>query len=289
MKTLHYRSFEDKHKHSIYACNVASNNYPLIINTAGSTSLKWPFRTVNPTGREDYYFMYLKLGELTVKINGKTFTAKEGSLIIIPPNTPYEYYQLTDKELFYYWVHFTGSATTQILTKLGFNNLPILRETPKSSSQVTYQMTRIFNCYIKNGFHRDVELAHFLDAMLIDIAKNASEPENKIQKLSTSINYINENYTKELNVPELAKMEFLSVSRYIALFKEVTGSSPYQYVISLRLNTACEMLRDSSLSVTQIAEVLGFQNCFFFSKLFKKHLKMSPTQYKKQSLNIKAD
>jgi transcriptional regulator GlxA family with amidase domain len=150
-------------------------------------------------------------------------------------------------------------------------------------------MTRIFNCYIKNGFHRDVELAHFLDAMLIDIAKNASEPENKIQKLSTSINYINENYTKELNVPELAKMEFLSVSRYIALFKEVTGSSPYQYVISLRLNTACEMLRDSSLSVTQIAEVLGFQNCFFFSKLFKKHLKMSPTQYKKQSLNIKAD
>ena len=61
----------------------------------------------------------------------------------------------------------------------------------------------------------------------------------------------------------------------------------YQYrsyfYLNYKLNL--QMLRDSNLSVTQIAELLGFQNCFFFSKLFKKHIGISPMQYRKNTLS----
>ena len=285
MEAISYHSYTDKLKHTLFACNSQSDRLPLVVNCAGVTVSKWEFKTNNPCGRLDYYFLYLKSGSMIINIANDALTVHSGTLVIIPPNTSYMYHHTDSQEMIYYWVHFTGSSVESILQSFDMNSLPLILNIPHISSSIDYQMAKIFDIYIKKGHYRDNELSHCLNAMLIEIAKHSGKADTEHRRLSRSIQYINNNYTLELKIPELAEMESLSVSRYISLFNEIMHTSPYQYIIGLRMNAACEMLLNSNLSVTRISELLGFQSVFFFSKLFKKHMNISPVQYKKKHLN----
>lgn len=285
MQTISYHSFHDKYRNTIFACDREATFLPLIVNCAGATVAKWPFKTVNSLGRKDYYFLYLKKGILDITINNTSQAIGAGTLVIMPPNSPYEYRHFEERELMYYWVHFTGSAVTDIFRSVNVERLPIVLSIPQASTAVDYQMSKMFDVYIKKGDYRDNELSHCLDAMLIELAKKSGTSAQTQGRLSKSIKFINNNYTTEISVPKLAEMEALSVSRYIALFNEVMHTSPYQYIIELRLSAACEMLANSNLSITGISELLGFQSIFFFSKLFKKHIGVSPMQYKKNIIS----
>ena len=283
MQSISYYSFHDSFQKTLFACNRESGALPIIVNCAGATALKWQFKSINPTGRNDYYFLYLKKGALCMTINGESQTVSSGMLVIIPPHTPYSYHNFTEDELIYYWVHFTGSAIEDIFKSINLNQLPLVASMPQIASAVDYKMSKMFDIYIKRSPCRDYELSHCLDSIFVELAKKLSESTITHKKLSKSIKYINDNYTTDISVPYLAKMESLSVSRYITLFKETMHTSPYQYIIKLRLSAACEMLSNSDLSITAISEILGFQSIYFFSKLFKKHVGMSPVEYKKNN------
>ncbi len=287
METISYHSFAGYPKNHMLACNLTSDEYPIAVNCAGTTVAKWTFKTDNTQGRTDYYFMYLKTGTLDMTVAGSNYAVHSGTLVFIPPDTPYMYQHTGNDPLVYYWVHFTGSHAGRILRDLGFYPLPLACPMPQASPEIEYQMFKIFDIYIKNGNYRDYELSHCMEGILIGLAGQSGDADNGQKKLSRSIKYINNHYTSDLKVSDLAKMEFLSVSRYTVLFNRIMNTSPYQYIIGLRLDAACKMLRESSLSVTKIAELLGFQNSFFFSKLFKKHMKMSPMQYRKNENTLR--
>lgn len=65
------------------------------------------------------------------------------------------------------------------------------------------------------------------------------------------------------------------------LFKEYTGFSPIQYKINLKIDYAKELLSSSTLSITQISELAGFENPLYFSTVFEKSTGMRPTDYRK--------
>ena len=285
MQTISYHAFSDAHQNTVLACNLCSDKRPLLVNCAGSTFIKWTFHTKNTQGRKDYYLLYLKTGTLTFSVSGERHTLTSGTLILLPPDYPYEYFQTGEAPLFYYWIHFTGSHVQSLLDEYALLPLPLFRSLPQASVMLEYQMQKMFDIFIKNDTFRDAALSHCMDAILLELAKHSYKPGDETKRLSKSIKHINNCYTSDLNVPELAAMEFLSVSRFNVLFKRLMKISPYQYIIQLRINAACEMLRDSKLSVSQIAELVGFQNVFFFSKLFKKHMKMSPLRYRQNEAN----
>ena len=91
-------------------------------------------------------------------------------------------------------------------------------------------------------------------------------------------------YTRyDVTVKELAASCHLSESRFSHLFKEIMGKSPMSYLLDLRLNKAKELLEDTELSVLAISEALGFSNQFYFSRQFKKHTTLSPTEYRRKT------
>ena len=280
MQTITYHAYPDANHNTVLACNRFSDSRPLLVNCAGTTYIKWKFHTRNPYGRKDYYLLYLKKGTLSLLTGQEILTLTDGTLILLPPDSPYEYFQTKNEDLFYYWIHFTGSHVESLLQEFHLSMRQVLRIIPQLSSRIEYQMQKMFDIFIKKDTYRIAELSHCLDAILLELAKNALDFKDKPQRLSNSIKYINMNYTSDLSIPELAAMDFLSVSRYNVLFRSIMNVSPYQYIIHLRLNAACEMLLNSNLNIGQISELAGFQNCFFFSKLFKKHLKVSPLKYR---------
>lgn len=85
------------------------------------------------------------------------------------------------------------------------------------------------------------------------------------------------------NLPftEYAKESGLSYAQFFRRFKAYTGLTPSEYVNALRMKKAKKLLIESSLQIKEISDILGFENEYYFSNFFKKHLKVSPSAYRK--------
>lgn len=95
--------------------------------------------------------------------------------------------------------------------------------------------------------------------------------------LRNALSYIHSNYRKKITLKELAKNSFLGESRFSQVFRKYTGHSPVNYIIQYRLEKAKTLLAYSHMSVSQVAEHLGFESLHYFSRLFKKHYAHTPS------------
>lgn len=100
------------------------------------------------------------------------------------------------------------------------------------------------------------------------------------QKVQQARHYLLEHSADPIDMEGLARQLGLSYSRFRALFKEHTGTAPHQYQLDIRMNKARELLRRSNLSVTEVAERVGFSSVYYFSRLFKKREGCSPKGYR---------
>ena len=74
----------------------------------------------------------------------------------------------------------------------------------------------------------------------------------------------------------------MSVSWFIRNFKEYTSSTPAQYLLSLRISNAQTLLENTAYNITEIANIVGYDNPLYFSRLFRKQCGMSPSEFRKQ-------
>lgn len=101
---------------------------------------------------------------------------------------------------------------------------------------------------------------------------------SNMRKVDKIINYMTENYVRNITLQELSDYAQISSSYLGSIFKTVTGKSTIDYLIEIRLNKAKSLLRDG-LTVSETSKIVGFNDIFYFSKTFKKHEGVSPTQY----------
>jgi AraC-like DNA-binding protein len=90
-------------------------------------------------------------------------------------------------------------------------------------------------------------------------------------------------------IEDLAADSGLSRSRFYEVFKDCSGVSPYQYHLQLRMSRAKELLRGSALSIKEIAAVLRFSSVYQFSRIFKKKMGVSPSQYRPHNARAAVD
>jgi AraC-like DNA-binding protein len=103
-----------------------------------------------------------------------------------------------------------------------------------------------------------------------------------MQRVQQARNFLLRHSEEDVDMEKLATQLGLSYSRFRAMFKEHTGTPPHQYQLDIRINKARELLRHSSLSISEIAERLGFSSVYYFSRLFKKREGGSPSEYRKR-------
>ena len=105
----------------------------------------------------------------------------------------------------------------------------------------------------------------------------SSEKKNMVQSI---IEYMEKEYNEDISLDRIAKNMYVSPVYISKIFKEETGDSPINYLIKIRLAKAEEMLKESTLSIKAIAQNVGYSDAYHFSKLFKKHYGISPSQVK---------
>jgi AraC-like DNA-binding protein len=88
--------------------------------------------------------------------------------------------------------------------------------------------------------------------------------------------------SQELSVDMLCRLLHMSRTSFYNKLKALTGCSPADFIRSERLSRAAELLKDGSRSVTEVAEMAGFNDAKYFREVFKKHFGMPPAQYGKR-------
>jgi len=99
-------------------------------------------------------------------------------------------------------------------------------------------------------------------------------------KLRQAIAFINENLDRDLKLIEMANLAAMSPYHFARMFKQSTGSTPYQYLVRQRLTKAKELLRYSNLAIADIGYEVGYKNPSHFAKVFRRHIKVSPKIYR---------
>lgn len=95
--------------------------------------------------------------------------------------------------------------------------------------------------------------------------------------------YLRENSARKITLREVARHFYISTSHLSHSFKEETGLSPIRYVHMCRIEKAKALLRDTELTVGEVAETVGFNDRTFFSRLFKRMTGLSPYQYREEA------
>ncbi len=125
---------------------------------------------------------------------------------------------------------------------------------------------------------RTTEALAIVRSLAMSYSAATRETEQKIQRVRQ---HLLQHSADEIDMEQLSRTLGLSYSRFRSLFKEHTGSSPHQYLLSIRINKACELLRHTDLPVSEIAERTGFASTYYFSRLFKQKTGFAPSAYKK--------
>ena len=125
--------------------------------------------------------------------------------------------------------------------------------------------------------------------MTISSSHSAASNHNKNYAVKQIINYLNENYNEKISLEQIAHNMYLSPVYISKIFKEETGESPINYLIKIRLEKARDiLLKSNDNSIKSIANQVGYDDVYHFSKLFKKYYGISPLYYRKRELDKRA-
>jgi|SRR5215469_8433471 len=103
---------------------------------------------------------------------------------------------------------------------------------------------------------------------------------NNSQRVDKVVNYMIRNLHKPLQASELAASANLSISHFFVLFKQRTSYTPLYYFTRLRILRACQLLESTELRVKEVAAALGYEDPFYFSRVFKSFSTVAPNQYR---------
>ena len=98
-------------------------------------------------------------------------------------------------------------------------------------------------------------------------------------RIQPALEYIESHYVEPMDVAQLAGMCALSESQFYDVFKKKTGMSPIRYRNHLRVRQAKLLLQSEEITSQEIAQLLGFESIHYFSRVFKEHTGISPSQY----------
>lgn len=212
-------------------------------------------------------------GETRYISNGKEYVSNIKNIVILPKGSNYDWRCIESGcfSIIEFECKKTCSDIFSFKVKNGDRLLDVIKKTERN-------MTLKKSSYMLDGFKN----LYGLISSLLKTVDDTYVSSEKNQKIIPAIEYIAENYNKKICNDDLASITGLSTVYFRKLFKEVTGISPINYIISVRIKKARRMLQSDHSGITDIAYSLGYNNVYEFSKEFKKHMGVSPLNYVKQ-------
>ncbi len=261
---------------------------PLLITAAGYYRVHTSpiIDTERPNGRGDYQLLYIAAGKGHFYFDGKEQIVSKGNMLLFRPGETQIYYLYASDKPETYWVHFTGYEVEALLD---YYQMPKGENVFFTGISPDYQWLfrqMIQELQLRRANYEDMlsmNLRHIfliINRYLKEGNQVGSEMLNEIERAT---HYFNEHYNQPIVIEKYAKEHLMTPCWFIQNFKQITKFTPMQYIVSLRITNAMNLLDNTDYNITQTAAAVGYDNSLYFSRLFRKHTGMSPTEYRKRN------
>lgn len=234
------------------------------------------------TKRHSDCFVYITHGSAEYIFNNYSFTVNSGDVFYLSKNSLYSINILTDSYRFI------------------FVDFDFCRDKESSEyysdifhAEDLFNIEKLFHKLLKEWTLRKASYIQICHSVLYEIyaflirTKNQTYiPSNVISKLDPAIQYIYDNFINQsINISYLAKLSCMSEVHFRRLFKKIYSTSPSKYITNLKINRSKELLKYKTYTIAHIAVSVGFQNIYYFSKVFKQETGVTPSEYRTKFFN----
>ena len=263
----------------------ADDSQPLVVGSCGHYRFSGNdlFHTRRPEGRVDYQLLYVAGGTAHFYIEGEDRVLSAGNMALYYPGQVQEYVYYGEEQPEIFWIHFTGSNVDGILKRYGITESTFCCGSSDRYSQLFRKIILELKTCCRD-YEEVIEM--LLRQIFIQIRRNPEqgnrETEPKFRaEMETAIQYFHEHYMEPVCIEEYAHSRSMSVSWFLRCFKQYTKQSPMQYITSIRLNNAINLLENTDYNITEVAAMTGYENPLYFSRIFHKVKGISPSGYRK--------
>lgn len=233
-------------------------------------------------GAAEHILIFCIEGKGTVTIRDEKIPLSPNEFCLIEKEVPHAYFSDVNNPWSIYWIHFSGEKADDVCSTIPVHNSISLRADEHSGRMA---MFNDFFQVLEQGITKDkvLYISMQLWALLSSFAFNdlyADDKEYKQNRIEESIAYMKQCIKGQLTLEEIADCVQVSASHFSSVFKNSTGYSPLNFFILLKMQEACRLLSFTSQSIKQVAFDLGYADPYYFSRLFKKTIGKSPSEYR---------
>lgn len=265
-----------------YSFSQKIRSLPLFVDSLG---YQWQQESIKrPKGYHYVHWLHTQKGEGIVEINQKKYHLTENTGILINEAVPHNYYALSKDWTTAYFT-FGGILLQDMMNLLQFGDYQLLEI---NLSEIDHFILKLLDHDEKEGIDYQYEASGLVYQFLMLIKNNTNRKHYssvKYQQIVQPIlNLIEQSYAQDLSNQKMADLVGYTPQYVNKVFKEQIAISPTQYLATYRIRKAKElMIQKNSLSVEEIAWLVGFQTVNYFITVFRKQEKITPYQFK-QSL-----
>ena len=237
-----------------------------------------------PGVRNHYLIHYIVSGKGVFTVGDRIYHIRAGQAFLALPDTEITYYADEEDPWEYVWVGFAGTDAQTILQCTDFSpDSPVIE--PPDGEAFRKAILRIWaarGADFNHAVRMTGELYSALSILMHSQPPHRAEDvaSQYVQKAAT---YIAHHYAYPISIPDIASYVGVDRSHLYTVFKQVIGVSPKDYLTDYRIRKACALLREPALSITAVANSVGFENNLYISKVFRKRMGLTPSDYRKQA------
>jgi AraC family transcriptional regulator, arabinose operon regulatory protein len=238
-------------------------------------------------GADEHILIFCVAGRGWYEVNGQIHAIEANEMVLIPRHTPHRYSTDDSDPWTIHWVHFVGTDADFFVHHLPPGEYKMLVD-PQC---LTAAETLFHQCHeaFAGGFilHRLIYGAQILRHLLALLFFNNNyfspvQRASHTHSVESTLAFLRENLPAHLTLKDMADHAGLSTSHFSFVFRQQTGYSPVDYFIHLKIQHACTLLSLTSRTIHDIGYEIGYEDPYYFSRIFKKVIGMSPRQYREQ-------
>ncbi len=261
------------HNHSFEKLVYAYESGSLIVHNAVAVEIG-PERPAMMYQTITSAFMFPIAGEARIQVDHEVFYAKPGKMIYIPYTANLKISVLNNEK--YSYINLFHQHPQRPLFEMDLS-----KDFDEVHNHLKELVAASKSATTNKLFQKNIQLKK-LFALLQTQANSPQMDDYKVVK--QLITYIDTHYQEDITLETLASIANMKKSQISYLFKKYTNKRPIDYLIQHRIRKALELLETTDLLICEVAGEVGYQDPFYFSRLFKKYTGISPTTLRAQLL-----